>query len=486
MSSPAMTPRRPRSLAGPVVLIIMGVFLLLRTMGVLHWSLWHVFARFWPLLLILWGVIKLIEYQQAKQEGLRPRGIGAGGVFLIICLIVFGLAATETSRVNWGALRDEINIDDEDFQFFGNTYNFEDELTQAFPPGANLKVVDDHGAVNVSVAEDNQIKVVIRKRVGADDQQTADKYNAQTKPKLTVTGNTVTLDANTDGAGQHSIATDMDVFLPRKAAVSITSRRGDVNVNERDGNLDISNRKGQVAIEDINGNAALNLEGSSARAERVSGNVSIEGRAKDVDLKEVKGAVHLNGEFMESVRLSEIAKGVTFKSARTDMEFSRLDGELDLDSGDLRASSLNGPVRLLTRAKDVHLDQVSGDVRVEDENGTVELQLRSLGNVQIQNRRGDVQITLPAKAGFQVDARSRGGDIESDFGELKIDKANDQVIATGTVASGGPRLVITNEHGTIEIRKGAAVAAAPPAPAPPKAPKALPAPKAKAVEETEN
>ena len=278
----------------------------------------------------------------------------------------------------------------------------------------------------------------------------------------------------------------MDVFLPRKAAVSITSRRGDVNVNERDANLDIANRKGQVSIEEINGNAALNLEGSSARAERISGNVSIEGRAKDVDLKEVKGAVHLNGEFMESVRLSEIAKGVTFKSARTDMEFSRLDGELDLDSGDLRASSLNGPVRLLTRAKDVHLDQVSGDVRVEDENGTVELQLRSLGNVQIQNRRGDVQITLPAKAGFQVDARSRGGDIESDFGELKIDKANDQVIATGTVASGGPRLVITNEHGTIEIRKGVAVAAAPPAPAPPKAPKALPAPKAKAVEETEN
>src|SRR5437588_12596799 len=91
MSSPAMTPRRPRSVAGPVVLIIMGVFLLLRTMGILHWSLWHVFARFWPLLLILWGVIKLIEYQQAKQEGLRPRGIGAGGVFLIICLIVFGL-----------------------------------------------------------------------------------------------------------------------------------------------------------------------------------------------------------------------------------------------------------------------------------------------------------------------------------------------------------------------------------------------------------
>src|ERR1700758_1511311 len=72
MSSPVVVPRPPRSMAGPLVLIILGVLLLLRTMGILRWSAWHVFARFWPLLLILWGVIKLIEYQQARREGLRP------------------------------------------------------------------------------------------------------------------------------------------------------------------------------------------------------------------------------------------------------------------------------------------------------------------------------------------------------------------------------------------------------------------------------
>jgi len=30
-------------------------------------SLGRLFARFWPALLILWGVIKLIEYEQAKR-----------------------------------------------------------------------------------------------------------------------------------------------------------------------------------------------------------------------------------------------------------------------------------------------------------------------------------------------------------------------------------------------------------------------------------
>ena len=488
MSSPVVARRPSRSFAGPVVLIILGVFLLLRTMGVLHWSLWYLFARFWPLLLILWGVIKLIEYQQARQEGVRARGIGGGGVFVVICLIAFGLAASQSDRVNWGALRDQINIDDEDFNnWFGKTYDFDDELAQAFPAGGSLKVVDDHGAVTVNASDDNQIKVVVRKHVGADDQQTADKYNSQTKPQITVSGNVVVLNANTQGAGEHSIATDMDVFLPRKAAVIISSRHGDVNVTGRDGDLEISNQKGQNTIEDINGNAKFNLQHCSARAERVSGDVSIEGQSNDVDLRDVKGAVRLSGEFGESVKLAKIGKAVSFKSARTDMEFSRLDGELDLDSGDLRANSLNGPLHLVTRAKDVRLDQVSGDVRLEDENGDVKLQLRSPGNVQIQNHRGDVEITLPAKSGFQIDARAHEGEINSEFGELKVDNGDKQATASGTVGGGGPRLVISNDKGNIDIRKGTAVVAGPatpPAPASPKTRKKLPA--AKAEEPTEN
>src|SRR6202162_3779055 len=133
--------RQRRSMAGPVVLILLGVVLLLTTMHVLRPEpLLHWFGTYWPALIILWGVIKLVEYQQAQKEGTRPSGIGAGGVVLLIFLIVFGLSATQASRFNWDEIRDHINLGDEDLQLFGHTYSYDDQLQQAFPAGAVLRI----------------------------------------------------------------------------------------------------------------------------------------------------------------------------------------------------------------------------------------------------------------------------------------------------------------------------------------------------------
>src|SRR5581483_11506224 len=464
--------RQSRSFAGPVVLIVIGIALLLANMGVLHWyTLASLFAKYWPVLIIIWGVIKLLEYQSAQRAGLRPRGIGAGRSFVLILLIVCGLAATQASRFNWGALRDEVDINGGDFPFFGKSFSYDDQMQQSFPAGATLHVVNDHGAINVNTSEDNQIHVVVHKRISAEKQEDADKWNTATKPQITTSDRVVTLNANTQGAGDHWVNTDLDISVPRKAAVTASTRRGDVNVMGRDGNVDITSQHGDVSVVDINGKVSLNLERSSARVSQIASDVSIEGRVNDVSVQDVKGAVRLNGEFMESVKLARVAGTVAFKSSRTDMEMAKLGGDLDLDSGDLRASDVGGPLRLTTRSKDIRLDGVSGEVRLQDSNGSVELHMVKLGNVQVENRKGDIDLYVPAKASFQVDARARGGDIESDFPELKVENAHETATASGVVGGEGPRIVITNEHGTVSIRKGSVVTEAPPAPAPPKAPR---------------
>src|SRR5215472_10010733 len=118
MSSPVTiprpaSPRPPRSLAGPVVLIVLGIVFLMGTMGMLRWSvLGSLYAQYWPVLIILWGVIKLVEHQRARREGARTSGIGAGGVFLLVFLIGSGLLATEFRRVDWHNLQEQIGIDD--------------------------------------------------------------------------------------------------------------------------------------------------------------------------------------------------------------------------------------------------------------------------------------------------------------------------------------------------------------------------------------
>ena len=426
------------------------------------------FGTYWPALIILWGVIKLVEYQQAQREGVRPTGIGAGGVLLLIFLIMFGMSATSASRFNWDEIRDRINIGDEDIQLFGHTYNYDDQLQQDFPAGSTLRVLNDRGAVNVTVSSDNQIHVVAHKRINADSQEEANKANPGTKPQITVSDHTVTLTGSAQNAGGHSVSMDLDISIPRKAPVVVSSHRGDVSVLGRDGDVEISGQ-GDVAASDINGKASLNLSRGSARVSKVSSDVSVQGRADDIALEGIQGAARLTGEF-DTIKLAKIAGAVNFKSARTDMEFSRLDGDLDMDSGDMRATDLTGPFRLLTRSKDIRLAGVNGDVRLQNENGAIEIRMNKLGSMQVSNRNSDIQIFLPDKAAFQVDAHSRGGEIESDFNALNVENNNDQATASGTIGSGGPHLVISNEHGGIELRKGSSLAEAPTPPRPPHPP----------------
>jgi DUF4097 and DUF4098 domain-containing protein YvlB len=415
------------------------------------------------------------------------RGIGAGGIFLIIIIVVFGLMATQASRFNWGEIRDHMDIDDSDLDnLFGETYSYDDHLEQDVPPTAtSLRVNDDHGAVRVSIANDNKITVVVRKRVGAESKDNADKYNRQASPTITLAGNVMILEAKTQAAGDHAVQSDLDISIPRKMELHVVSRRGDVSVTGRDGEVEITTQHGDVSVQDVVGNVKVNLEKGSARVSQITGDVHIDGRLNEVSVTDVKGSAQFDGEFQESVKLARIGKSVAFKSSRTDLEFSRIDGDLDLDSDDLHADQITGPVRLTTRSKQIRLEDVSGDVRVQDENGGIEVSMRSLGNVQIDSRNGDIHLSVPDKAGFHVDARTREGEIQSDFPEVKIDNNEHEAKASGSVGNGAAHIVLNNEHDGIEIRKASTKAAVAPPATPAKPPRSLPPPKAK-VEPTEN
>jgi len=486
---PPLPPRpRHRSFAGPLVLIVVGLVFLFGNLHMLSWArIGNWFAHYWPALLILWGVVKLIEHLQAQREGTRAPGIGVGGIFLVIMIVVFGLIANQMERVNWSGLRDQMNFDDNDFNdIFGDTYNFNDHLEKDFPAGASLKVIDNHGAVSVHASEDNKITVTVRKRVGAESQSDADKYNSETRPTITTIGGLVTLDAKVEGAGDHPVETDLDISVPRKVAVFIISRRGDVNLSDREGNVDVSAQHSDTSVEDVKGNVKVSQEKGSVRVEQITGDVHVEGRMNEVAVNDIKGMAQLDGEFQESVKLARIGKTVTFKSSRTDMEFSRIDGSMDLDSDELQADAISGPLHLNTRSKNIRLDGVSGDARVQDDNGAIEVIMRALGNVQIDNRNGDIQLSVPEKSSFRVDAHTRDGEIQSDFPELKISGDEHEAKASGSVGNGNAHVVLNNEHEGIEIRKAGPQPPKPPEPpAPGKPAKSLPAPKEK-VEPSEN
>jgi len=480
MSSPAPQIRYPRrrSLAGPVVLILIGVIFLLGNMHFLSWaSLHHYFARWWPALLILWGVIKLFEHMQDSRAGIPSRGIGAGGVLLIIFLILLGSGFTATDRINWNALRGQMNIDDDLGGMFGNSYNYSNTLEQAIPPGGDLRVVSDRGDVVVNTWAEPKIKVVVRKKVVADNEEAAKKIDTGTQPTFTLGGTQMTLNANTGGAGNNSVASDLEIYMPVKANLEVSTRRGDIRVAGRQGNI-TTNSHGDVTVTDNTGNVVISLRRGSVRTSNIKGDVNVDGRVDDTNISEVSGQVRLSGDFFGQMNLAKIAKGVTFHSSRTEMQMARLDGELTMESGDLRAHAVTGPMLVATRAKDIHVDDVTGNLKIDNSNGMVEYRAgKALGDVEINNQRGTVQVLLPRNSSFQVDARTNRGDIESEFPAVQVRSEHNAQYASGAVGGqGGPQIKLNNNYGDVQIRQSSALPSPPSPPTAPQPPKPPAAP----------
>jgi DUF4097 and DUF4098 domain-containing protein YvlB len=467
MASPYTQPSAPlpppppvyryrRSLAGPLILILIGVLFLLRNIGV-HIPVWHFFGRFWPLLIILWGVVALVEHFTALKHGYQTRHLGGLGIVLLIFIVIAGLAAHHSSDVNWEGMRDQMQIDNDLGGMFGTAFTFDDTLEQSFPANGSLRVVCDRGTINVTPSDGNNIRVVVHKKLYANNQNDANKYNEGSKPQITVSGTSVLLNANTNGAGDHSVQADMDIFVPRDAAVEVASKRGDVSISDRKSDLKLSVQRGDVTLNNIVGAAKLNMEKGSIRATNIIGDVVIEGRVDDVTLEDVKGGVRLNGDFFNDIRLSKITKTVEFKSARSDINLASVPGDLEISGDALRATDVSGPMKLVTRSKEIHLEGVTGDVDVENANGDIEVHPADktpLGRISLNGKHGDISLVMPANAGFQVDATTRKGDITTDFGSVKIDNSSGGSHATGTVGNGAAKLQINADTGDIRINKG--------------------------------
>jgi hypothetical protein len=460
-----------------MVLILIGVIFLLGNMHYLSWaSLHHYFARYWPALLILWGVVKLLEHWQDNRAGVPSRSIGAGGVVLIIFLVLLGMGFTASDRVNWNALRGQMEIDDDLGGLFGNSYSFSATVEQPFAAGSELKVVSDRGDVVVNTWAEPKIKVVVRKKVVADNEEQGKKIDGETQPTFTTSGTTVTLNANTGGSGNKAVASDLEIYVPQKANVEVSDRRGDIRIAGREGNITTSSH-GDVTVADNAGNVNISLRRGNVRATNIKGYVSVDGRVDDTNISDVSGEVRLSGDFFGQMNLAKVAKGVSFHSSRTDMQMARLDGDLTMESGDLRARVITGPMHLTTRAKDIHLEDVSGNLKIDNSNGVVEYRAgKGLGDVEINNQRGTVQVMLPKNAAFQIDAHATRGDIESDFPAIQVKSERNSQYASGSVGGAGqsgPQIKLTNNYGDVQIRQSSGL---PSPPVPPQAPKAPPAP----------
>jgi len=468
MASPGMyPPPRRRSVVGPLILIVIGALFLLRNFGYTL-PLFHNFVKFWPLLLVLIGVVRLAEFFAARsQERPVPR-MGGGTIFLLVIVITIGvgLSAALHGRhdIDWGSVRDNVDMDDDLLHLFGNEYTYDGEVAKEIPAGGAVRVNCERGNITVNTWDHSEVKVVYHKRIFAGSQGEADSTNLATAPRLMAQGTAVEVEGNTEGAGAKGVASDIELYVPLKANVELTARRGDISLTQRSGDVKVTSQRGDVTLDQVIGNITVTTRKGFLHASNVTGNLTADGRLDDLALDTVSGTVFITADIFGDTRLSKLQKGVTLRTSRTELQFAGLDGDLTMDSGDLQGDGLLGPLSLSTRAKDVNLRNLKGDVHINDDHGDIDLEsatAAALGNLDLTTHHGDVHLRLPSKANFQYQVVTRHGDISSDFENVRSQSHTGTSTAVGTVGKGGVKISVTADTGDIEISKSDASAASP-------------------------
>lgn len=527
---PSLPPRR-RSLAGAVVLILLGVIFLLGNMHVITWpalSVW--FAHYWPLLLILWGVIKVIEHMLATRQGYRSSGIGAGGVFLVILIVICGLVATGLAGMDWPRIRNRLaDIGITVPEVFGKDFEYTSQIDQPVASHGSFRLALQRGSITVLPSNDEKVHMSVKKTVKAFSQEEADRINEATQPQIktdeipmppmppvpdlsNVPGlpsserekiksqikselesakseiraeiNQARAEAargraeadraraeaerareqiihvNIDHPTDSYADMDIEVQVPPTLPLELSTAHGNLEIRSRQADVKLTSSHGDITVQDLTGNANITMHGGDLSAHNIKGNVTVDGRAGDTDISDVNGLVVLTGDYMGETTARNLSEGFHFNSSRTSLETGKLVGELHMDSGDLRASNVNGNFKVTTRSKDIHLEDITGDVEVNNRNSDVELRTSKppAGSITINNKDGGIEIALPSHSAFQVEATTRDGQIRSDFEQVKIqnpseDHSQGSATAMGAVGAGGKKIQLTTEHSDIEIHK---------------------------------
>jgi DUF4097 and DUF4098 domain-containing protein YvlB len=472
---------RRGSIVGPMIILALGIVFLLAHLGRLPWgqSL-HWYGRWWPAVLIMAGVILLIEWtidQNRDPSSPQVRVVGGGVIFLLILLAFAGLSARGIEYgLDWhdhSLGKGYTNWD----HLFGDRHDSDSSMTWSIPSTSSLVIRNPHGDVTVTgSSNDGQVHVSFHNQTYAWKDYDAEQKSRELQPAFSSEGGVLTLNVNSVEGGQ----SDLTIQIPRSAPLTIQADRGDITVNEMSAPVSLTANHGDVDVSGIDNSVTLHVNDSNASItmHSIHGPVSVQGHSGDVDVSDVIGDVALQGDFFGSTHFAHINGGVHFDSTRTHFSAARLDEEFTVDNDSLDASQLLGPLVLKTSNKNIDLDRVQGSVDLSDSNGSVEVTNASpLDTINIQNHHGSVDLGVPGSVGFLLNAQTRNGDMENDFG-LSPEKNDENKTLNGRVGTGGPTVTITTSDGDVTVRRTTVASLAPAPPAPPRITTAPPSPPA--------
>lgn len=440
---------------------------------------WQIIAKFWPILIIFWGISKLVDYIQAQAhpEAVAPPLFSASEVILLVLILALGTLVSKIVLRPWQQWTG-IDVDDEGVAgLFLNSYTYTKTISLPSQAQPHLVLVDRRGDIEVRASDHATMDGVVKETIWAPSEAEARKLSDQLKVEITEQAGRNLFQTNLDSlpdAGRN-VRLDISLRVPIATSSELTTERGDLIVGGVKGEQDLTARHGDVHVSGVEGLVRINKSGGLTEVRDLKGSLEVEGRGNDVDISNVTGTATFNGEFSGTVQFRNIAQTLRYTSSRTDMTAQKLSGRLSMEVGSLDLKGIDGPLEVSTRQKDITLSDFQHSVKITDNNGEVELRtpVPPTHPIDVDLKKGGIELALPSNSNFQIEATAPHGEVECDFSGsgLKVMKEGDNPAISGSYGKGGPLIRLTTEYGAIRLLHESSRPPAPPAPpAPPKKP----------------
>jgi DUF4097 and DUF4098 domain-containing protein YvlB/uncharacterized membrane protein HdeD (DUF308 family) len=410
--------RHPRSPLGGVMIVAVGGILLSANLRGEH-SVIRIFGLywFWLLVALITGRI-LHQYTHRLADGPRPVAFSPAAILLMMFIAGSGLAANYLAKKTQKLPAMDLglaHIGDLRNYVIGNQVEFEDEPPQTFAlaPDSRLIIDGAKGDVEISAADQPQASVRIIKKIRALSEDEARSSAQNIRLQFSQDGNNYRIGVSASSGFKQDFSTSIVLTLPRNI----------------ESGVEVIDCAGSAKLTGLHGDHIIR-NGEKIEVSDHTGRIRIESPRGLVELKRVRGGINL----------------------------------IDARSGSVTVEDLEGPATIDARG-DVMVRNFHDLLDIRTENGTIRLSTTGMIGADIKaiNENGRIQLSVPDDAAFRLDATSARGRVRvSGFNRINLqhgERSKVSQVFGYNVTSTAPNLILETSNGDIEVKSSGPVIA---------------------------
>lgn len=268
-----------------------------------------------------------------------------------------------------------------------------------------------------------------------------------------VTASNAVINTSSGSVRADNIDTDADGSI---GAIQIKTSSGDVDIKELIGETDIESSSGYLTVGAITGNTQLKTSSGDINIKEITGETKAESSSGCQMIETLTGNAQFNTTSGD-VSIQSMNGGVRVETASGIVRILEGSGNRSLatSSGDIIVKGTEGNFQVSTQSGDAQINMQKGAGSIDTSSGDIQLGLEELaGTLDIDSSSGYVNIKLSAENGFEFEADTSSGDIETFFdSDLSFSSRGHHAQGTYGANTQENRIEIQTTSGDIRISK---------------------------------